>query len=67
MKKEPAFPVLHNGSTLPSGSGLTMRDYFAAKAMAAMFANDNWSHSSRDEIATDAYSQAEAMLKARAA
>ena len=31
--KTPAFPQQFNGTTEPSLSGMTLRDYFAAKAM----------------------------------
>jgi len=42
--------------------GMTLRDYFAAKAMQAI-ANDSWS--SEDAIATYSYLIADAMLKER--
>ena len=50
-------------------SGMTLRDYFAAKAMQAqltafwaMETRHGWSH---DEIAREAYAMADAMLAAR--
>ena len=61
---EKAFPNPH----LRDGSGMTLRDYFAAKAMQAFISS--WV-SRGDYPATDmvvvehAYSMADAMLKAR--
>ena len=43
--------------------GMTLRDYFAAKAMQPMLAE--WKHRPLDEFAELAYSMADAMLKAR--
>ena len=37
MKTPPAFPQQFHGTSEPSLSGLTMRDYFAEKAMQALF------------------------------
>ena len=46
--------------------GMTLRDYFAAKAMAAMIINPgDWGNAGNDERARFAYYQADAMLKAR--
>jgi hypothetical protein len=53
----PAFP-LPNMNT-----GMTLRDYFAAKAMQALIDNDNLFF----EIPTRAYEIADAMMKAREA
>jgi hypothetical protein len=48
--------------------GMTLRDYFAAKAMQGLLAGITpttvWSH---DEVAETAYNVADAMLKAREA
>jgi hypothetical protein len=51
----PAFP------TLGHASGMSLRDYFAAKAMQALIDNDGLF----SEIPTQAYELADAMLKAR--
>lgn len=72
----PAFPV--NEILAPDGSherwaedGMSMRDYFAAKAMQGMWASDQpgYECSGASEAllqrATTAYAQADAMLKAR--
>ncbi|HHO0144995.1 TPA: hypothetical protein ACRR3W_002506 [Providencia stuartii] len=62
-----AFPVpateLHGTDT-----GMTLRDYFAAKAMQPMiayFGEQAFSDYSMNEIAEEAYRMADAMLKAR--
>jgi hypothetical protein len=57
---EPAFPAMHY-DLADNEHGLTMRDYFAAKAMQALIDNDGLF----SEIPTQAYALADAMLKAR--
>ena len=49
------------------GSGMTLRDYFAAKAMQALLRKypDHLMNSPADEVACDAYTLADEMLKAR--
>ncbi len=74
MKNPPAFPQQFHGTSEPSLSGLTMRDYFAAKAMQGLISS-HWCEEARvlspklgaEELATDAYIMANAMLKAREA
>jgi hypothetical protein len=74
----PAFPVTCyvnvDGETFDSGiQGMSLRDYFAAKAMQAFLSNDNllrasceWhADGSETSIAVLAYDQADAMMKAR--
>jgi len=53
----PAFPL----DTDCCDVGMTLRDYFAAKAMQALIDNDGLF----SEIPTQAYALADAMLKAR--
>jgi hypothetical protein len=53
-----AFPWTHDNVTC---TGMTLRDYFAAKAMQALIDNDGLF----SEIPTQAYALADAMLKAR--
>jgi len=61
MKNEPAFPTERNLT-----QGMTLRDYFAAKAMQGMFASGNLPQSVQDdELAFAAYKMADEMLKAR--
>lgn len=78
-KNAPAFPVYHGGNARSDDDGMTLRDYFAAKAMAAFILATV--HLNPDEVADavakqghdDAfgltahfgYKQADAMLKAR--
>jgi len=44
--------------------GMTLRDYFAAKAMAAMISNPEYAHACT-ETAVNAYDYADAMLEVR--
>lgn len=65
----PAFPELGNvgyNSDWQSESGMTLRDYFAAKAMQARLSNPQWI-ASDERTAQDAYQVADAMLRAREA
>jgi hypothetical protein len=56
----PAFPVTNDAV-----AGMTLRDYFAAKAMQGICSHpDTWGESV-DGIARKAYALADAMLKAR--
>ena len=65
----PAFPTerigMESGEYLTyQEEGMTLRDYFAAKAMQTIAANPHWTE---EGIAEAAYKQADAMLKAREA
>jgi hypothetical protein len=58
----PAFPTpAHN----LENDGMTLRDYFAAKAMQGLLACPIQPQSDEDMYARDAYKVADAMLKAR--
>ena len=75
----PAFPISEwhlksaNGKvTHPDWRGMTLRDYFAAKALAGMLAYPGDEHSGNynnnctfDDLASIAYIYADAMLRAR--
>ena len=62
MNNPPAFP--NDAAKHPfDKEGMTLRDYFAAKAMQALIDNDGLF----SEIPTQAYEIADAMLKAREA
>jgi hypothetical protein len=65
MNNPPAFPVFPetSGGHAAAFQGITMRDYFAARAMEALIDNDGLF----SEIPTQAYALADAMLKAREA
>jgi len=58
----PAFPINSDNYAHPDNAGMTLRDYFAAKAMPVFLANINSSFASD---AKNAYEMADAMLKAR--
>jgi hypothetical protein len=61
-----AFPspgVIFNGHQQGAYEGMTLRDYFAAKALQGHMANSNFSP---DAHARRAYEVADAMLKERA-
>lgn len=62
---EPAFPrpasKAHHHGMHPPQEGMTLRDYFAAKAMQAFI--DKYSH--EGDISRHAYKVADAMMKAR--
>ena len=60
--KTTAFPQQFNGTTEPSLSGMTLRDYFAAKAMQGMITRRVLNG---HEDALIAYGMADAMMKAR--
>ena len=64
MKDTPAFPqqvqVAADGTTW--FEGMTLRDYFAAKAMQGLIANNNINV---QQLAQASYKVADAMLKAR--
>ena len=58
----PAFPC----HTIAMHEGMTLRDYFAAKAMAAYASSADWRiDMGPEETAFAAYKQADAMLEAR--
>jgi hypothetical protein len=67
----PAFPysaLMPSGPTMFADSeGMTLRDYFAAKAMQGLLLDDNGDFSDRNWMAEKAYAFADAMLKAREA
>lgn len=64
----PAFPEQGSRGKAASGEGMSLRDYFAAKAMQVClaqcteFPDETW----RTGVAMDAYAMADAMLKERA-
>lgn len=63
MNNPPAFPVqsVYIEDQETNSRGMTLRDYFAAKAMQALIDNDGLF----SEIPTQAYALADAMLAAR--
>ena len=70
MKNEPAFPVFPDtgGGHAAAFKGMTLRDYFAAKAMQGLVErNKNLDLTSHEACVTSvfAYEMADAMLEAR--
>jgi len=63
MKNEPAFPFMHF-DLAENEHGMTLRDYFAAKAMQAMTERRE---AQQPFVARQAYLMADAMLIAREA
>jgi hypothetical protein len=61
-----AFPANHY-DLADSEHGMTLRDYFAAKAMQAMLENSECPLAPLTEIPQACYKMADAMLKARQA
>jgi hypothetical protein len=70
MNNPAAFPRPFSGTTQYAQDGMTLRDYFAAKAMQAVitgYATQNKVDSYSDYWAGFAYEMADAMLEAREA
>lgn len=69
----PAFPVTNHPSELVESTGMSLRDYFAAKAMPSAIAHELAIRGAQiapgefryDSVAKAAYAMADAMLKAR--
>ena len=64
MKEEPAFPIVHPDGSGVQYFGMSLRDYFAAKAMQGRLAAPGYVDVDQD--AEMAYKMADAMLKERA-
>ena len=72
MNNPSAFPTSNWQKIVPMSSGysegMTLRDYFAAKAMQAFCSDPDWRQDMMpDETARAAYTMADAMMKAREA
>lgn len=76
MTKEPAFPTGiftdDKGVIIGGSYGMTLRDYFAAKAMQGILSDENFHYAAWDNsldwvehVANYSYEMADAMLKAR--
>jgi hypothetical protein len=63
----PAFPCQwdHGAAGIQSFSGMTLRDYFAAKAMQGMVTDPSWQGGTCKTVASTAYEMADDMLRAR--
>ena len=67
MNNRSAFPwTVDDGETVKGEKGMTLRDYFAAKAMQGFMANKaNPMHFQPENDSAWAYTIADAMMKAR--
>lgn len=66
MNNEPAFPIDRIAVNKEFGtSGMTLRDYFAAKAMQGMYAAHKFPSGIIIDTAKEAYEMADAMMEAR--
>ena len=60
-----AFPSGHNPQRGRQEDGMTLRDYFAAKALQALLWNPDKALDDKEDVAIAAYEYAEEMMKAR--
>jgi hypothetical protein len=65
MTDIPAFPHTIEHLHEPKTTGMTLRDYFAAKALQGILAMDGSSEFRASDLAAAAYRSADAMLEAR--
>ena len=67
----PAFPQTYFDKEynpyMIDTTGMTLRDYFAGKAMEALLVDPSWQGNTTGTAAAIAYEMADAMLKARTA
>jgi len=65
MKNDiPTFPSTMSTETISAHEGITMRDYFAAKAMQGMLAAcAGWSEGQQERLAKCSYAMADEMIK----
>ncbi len=59
----PAFPTWIESDSM--AHGMSLRDYFAAAVISGMYANTNHNYNTPHIDASEAYSMADAMMKAR--
>jgi hypothetical protein len=67
MNDTTAFPLHDSGHGMPFQHGMTLRDYFAAKAMQSMNSRADYDDVPAVVIAADAYTLADAMMQVREA
>lgn len=60
----PAFPAC-NEANVNGTMGMTLRDYFAAQALAGLMAHETIEYLSPNDIAERAYEKADAMIRIR--
>jgi hypothetical protein len=61
----PAFARPYSGTINYAQDGMSLRDYFAAKAMQGLIWNTDLDLDTREDLAEVAYAYADAMLKVR--
>ena len=61
----PAFPTTSDNYASPDSTGMTLRDYFAAKAMQSYLLDKDRDSFTFEQWAQASYEMADAMLKAR--
>ncbi len=71
-KKDTSGPAFPHDTNWTERQGMTLRDYFAAKAMQSIIGSDRYGgiigiNTYEQRTAADAYAMADAMLKAREA
>jgi len=64
VNNTPAFPAPAGVSHITE-QGMTLRDYFAAKAMQSMNTREDYIDAPADVIALDSYALADAMMEKR--
>jgi hypothetical protein len=67
MNNPPAFPSTHHNGWGEPEKGMTLRDYFAAKALQGMLAESGGGALHNTNLSEFAYLIADAMMKAREA
>ena len=65
MNNPPAFPNESNAGNIWNDKGMTLRDYFAAKAIQAILTSPSWMENKPSTLAKMSYEFADAMLVAR--
>ena len=61
----PAFPILQDGCQFPRAEGMTLRDYFAGRAMQSYLLDKDRDSFTFEQWAQASYEMAAAMLAAR--
>jgi len=65
MDNPPAFPRPYSGTSQFAQEGMTLRDYFAAKAMTGLLTAEIVGEYSNEHVANISYLIADAMMKER--
>lgn len=61
----PAFPQMDPDSLHFNATGMTLRDWFAGKALAGIMASPTWGNVRAEDIVAAAYAIADAMIAKR--